>query len=234
MLSLIKSYIDPLSPREKLLNALAAIFAILAVGYALEHVPAHGIALPLLASFGASAFLVFVVPHSPMAQPWPLIGGHLLSATIAAAIAHLVDQPVAAAAFSVGTSVLAMQLLRCLHPPAAATALAIALGGAQFHGAWLQVIGYSVLGSSLLLLAIALTIDRLLLGRRYPLWHSHHPHHSEFQKAHAQDPLQLEEQDFAWALSRMDGIVDVSKEDLIDIYELALEHATERSRAAQR
>src|SRR3546814_15987357 len=34
----------------------------------------------LVAPLGASAVLVFAVPASPLAQPWPVIGGNLLSA----------------------------------------------------------------------------------------------------------------------------------------------------------
>ena len=38
--------------------------------------------LLVLASMGASTFLLFVVPHSPMAQPWPLMAGHLIAAVM--------------------------------------------------------------------------------------------------------------------------------------------------------
>ena len=36
----------------------------------------------IVASMGASAVLLFAVPHGVMSQPWPLIGGHLVSALI--------------------------------------------------------------------------------------------------------------------------------------------------------
>jgi CBS domain-containing membrane protein len=29
----------------------------------------------ILASTGASAMLIFAIPHSPVSQPWPLVGG---------------------------------------------------------------------------------------------------------------------------------------------------------------
>jgi CBS-domain-containing membrane protein len=222
----LKSRIDPLSLKEKGLNASAAAIATLLLGLTLHYVPAGNFKLLLLASMGASTFLLFVVPHSPMAQPWPLVFGHLLSALIGIAFAHAIDDVVIAGACSVGASVLMMQLLRCLHPPGAATALAAGMSGAQFDGMTWQFIGYAVVGNTLLLLLLAYLINNLLLRRRYPIRHSHHPHHAEFQETHRQDPLRLNEEDIEWALSHMDGIVDASKEDLIDIYELAVEHAT--------
>ena len=36
----------------------------------------------LMASLGASAFLMFALPQSPMAQPWAVIAGNTLSALV--------------------------------------------------------------------------------------------------------------------------------------------------------
>ena len=151
MLSLIKSRIDPISLKEKLINALAATFAILILGFALKILPHKTFVLPLIASMGASAFLLFTVPHSPMAQPWPLIGGHLVSAIVAIAITHLTADTILASACVVGGSILAMQLLNCLHPPGAATALAV-MAGTQLPNMDLQFMVYIVLGNALILL----------------------------------------------------------------------------------
>ena len=224
MFSFIKTRIDPVSLKEKVINALAATFAILVLGFALKILPHKTFVLPLIASMGASAFLLFIVPHSPMAQPWPLIGGHLVSAVVAIAISHLIKDTILASACIVGASILAMQLLKCLHPPGAATALA-AMAGAQLQNMDVQFMLYIVLGNTLILLVMAYMINNLLLKRRYPMLKSHHPHHAQFQQSHSQDPLGLNIDDIEWALGQMDGIIDASEEDLIDIYELALEHA---------
>ena len=45
---------------------------------------------------------------------------------------------------------------------------------------------------------------------------------------HLQHP-ELQEADFKWALSQMDGLIDVSAEDLQDIYEFAVERAQARA-----
>lgn len=225
MFSLLKSHIDPLSLKEKGLNALAACLVIMTLGFVLHLLPHEKLHLPLLASMGASAFLLFVVPHSPMAQPGPVIIGQLISAIVGLLCAHFIDNTVIAGACSVGAAVLAMELLRSLHPPGTATALAVGMSGAQLHDAILPFLTYAVLGNILLLLALAYLINNLLLGRRYPTGKSHHPHHEEFDNADKSGLPQLTETDIEWALSQMDGIVDVSKEDLIDIYELAADYA---------
>jgi CBS-domain-containing membrane protein len=43
----------------------------------------------LVASMGASAVLLFAVPHGPLSQPWALFGGHLVSAFIGVACVKL-------------------------------------------------------------------------------------------------------------------------------------------------
>jgi CBS-domain-containing membrane protein len=228
MYSLPSPGTNPLSLRETTLNAVAATMAIAALGYALQLAPISDLRLPLLASMGASAFLLFVVPHSPMAQPRPMIFGQLLSALAGLASAHLVADVVWAGAGAVGTALLAMQLLRSLHPPAAATALALGTSGAHYHDQIGPFLAYAVLGNTLLLLLLTYLVNNLLLHRRYPLRHSHHAHHAEFQKTHDHAAQDLEVDDIEWALEQMDGIIDVSKEDLVDIYELAVEHAEAR------
>lgn len=65
----------PLSTGEKLRSGLAAFGGILLVGLSSSHF-VGGLGLPLMvASMGASAVLLFAAFHSPLAQPWPLLGG---------------------------------------------------------------------------------------------------------------------------------------------------------------
>jgi CBS-domain-containing membrane protein len=59
---------------------------------------------------GASAVLLFAVPHSALAQPWSLVGGHLLSAFIGVSCALLISPPALAAA-AVGLAIGAMYYL---------------------------------------------------------------------------------------------------------------------------
>jgi CBS domain-containing membrane protein len=110
-------------------------------------------ALPLLAApIGASAVLVFAVPASPLAQPWAVIGGNLISATVGLVAGHMIGAPLPATAVAVGLAIAAMSLARCLHPPGGACALLYALGatGAEHWGpAHLATIGLNVLALGL-------------------------------------------------------------------------------------
>jgi CBS domain-containing membrane protein len=86
-------------------------------------------ALPfLIAPIGASAVLVFTVPASPLAQPWPVFGGNVVSACVGVTVAHLIGNPVAAVGVAVAFAILAMSLLRCLHPPSGAVAITAIIG----------------------------------------------------------------------------------------------------------
>ena len=72
--------VDPvnLSLKGKLLSVVTCFSAILAIAWISQQFalsPSHPI---LIASMGASAVIVFLIPNSPLAQPWPLVGGQLV------------------------------------------------------------------------------------------------------------------------------------------------------------
>lgn len=87
-------------------------------------------AMWLMAPVGASAVLVFAVPASPLAQPWPVFGGSILSLLTGLVIGHFVAVPALAAAMAAGSAIAVMLLARCLHPPGGACALVGALAAA--------------------------------------------------------------------------------------------------------
>ncbi len=80
---------------------------------------------------GASAVLLFAVPASPMAQPWPVIGGNVVSALVGVVIAHLLPLSALSAGLAVGGAIALMSILRCLHPPGGAAALVGLFAGAS-------------------------------------------------------------------------------------------------------
>ncbi len=121
----------------------------------------------LVAPMGASAVLLFAVPASPLAQPWSIMGGNLVSATIGVSCAYLFADPVVAAALAVSLSIAAMFALRCIHPPSGAVALTAVLGGPALHDlGYLFVLEPIALQSALLLLAAI--IYHAVTGHRYP------------------------------------------------------------------
>lgn len=188
--------------------------------------------LLVLASMGASTFLLFVVPHSPMAQPWPLMAGHLIAAVMGVSCNYWIAEPVMATALAVGLSVFLMHFLHALHPPAAATAM-IAVIGLPEHSSIAWHFVYSIVTiNATSLLVLSLLINNLLPGRHYPHRDNHHKHHDQFMSKTNNTTI-LNEEDFHWALSKMDAVIDVSETDLVDLYEFALEHAEQRNLNSQ-
>jgi CBS domain-containing membrane protein len=117
----------------------------------------------LMASLGASALLVFVLPGSPMAQPWAVIAGNALSALIGIVVASAVKEPLLAMPIAASLSILGMFVMRCLHPPAAAVALIVVLGHiTHFRYALFPV----MIDSTLLVIAGA--IYNNMTGKKYP------------------------------------------------------------------
>lgn len=87
----------------------------------------------VIAALGASAFIVFARPFDLTARPRNVIGGHLIGFTVGSlcALAPQPSTPVTLIwyALSVGLSVFLMVAFYMQHPPAAATALGVAMRG---------------------------------------------------------------------------------------------------------
>ena len=67
--------------------------------------------------------LVFALPASPLAQPWPVIGGNTTAALVALACVNWLPDGIWLDAFATALAIGAMFSLRCLHPPGGAVAL---------------------------------------------------------------------------------------------------------------
>jgi CBS domain-containing membrane protein len=217
---------DPIPLTEKIRSAVAATAGVLLMGWALRFLPQIVYPLAMLASMAASAALLYAAPHSPMTQPWPLVGGHLFSALVGWACSSIIPDPVIAGAAAVGLSVLIMNLLNCLHPSGAATALIMVLNAESFHQHGWQWLAGTVVANTVLSLLLALIINNLIPGRRYPMRRDGAQHLPPVAGQYAGPG----KNDIEWALTRMDGVIDVSEEDLLEIYRLAAEHARERTR----
>ncbi|NDP48150.1 MAG: HPP family protein [Sulfuriferula multivorans] len=219
----------PLSLGEQFRSSLAALAAILAVGY-LSSLYMVGVGMvALVASMGASAVLLFATPHSPLAQPWPVVGGTLISVFIGITSASLIPDLWIAGAVAVALSILVMHLTHSLHPPGGAVALIVVLGGesirAEGYGFMLAPVGLNLL----LLLVAALLINNLLPGHRYPA----RPVSRIDRKHHHKDltPLSrvgLNRDDLRDALRGLDIYLDISEDDLVQVYDRAGVHAFRR------
>jgi CBS domain-containing membrane protein len=225
----IHSFIKSFSPykstaplSEKFRSGIAGGVAILLLAWALYALPQPSYPLLLLGSMAASAVLLFAAPHSPFAQPWNLVGGHFVSALVGWGCSLIISDPIIAAGVAVGTAIFLMYLLNCLHPPGAATALTLVLSAGQFHEMGWQWVAVILIANVLISLILALLINNLLPGRRYP-----NP------PAAPMPPLDTpsvipEHSDIEWALAQMDSVIDVSAADLATIYDKAQAHAKTR------
>jgi CBS domain-containing membrane protein len=211
---------------EKLRAGLAGGIAILWVGLLFEFIPHAHYPLLILASMGASAVLLFAAPHSPMAQPWNLVIGHIVSALAGWLISYVVKDFVVAAALSVALSILFMHLLDALHPPGAATALGIVLSSGQFHTMGANQFTLLLILNIGTLLTLALIINNLLPGRRYPM-----PPAPTTPKTHYIPLGALTVDDIRQALAGKDSVIDVSEDELLEIANQAVQHAYQRGAA---
>lgn len=174
----------------------------------------------LVAPMGAAAVLVFAVPASPMAQPWPVIGGNTLSAVVGMAAAHVAQRlgsPELAAAIAVAAAIALMLALRCLHPPGGATALMMVLGGMSDP----RFVAYPVLLNAVLLVMAGVVFNNIT-GRAYP----------HIQNAPRED-RQLDA-DLDAILARYNQVLDVSRDDLRHLVAEAQTRAYDRKLAEVR
>lgn len=216
---------DTTGHAEKFISAAGGFIGILLTMWvSLHYLGAQGAAM-LVASMGASAVLLFAVPHGPLSQPWSLLGGHLVSALIGVSCALLVADPLLAAPLAVALAIAAMHYLRCIHPPGGATALTAVAGGSSVHELGYQFVLTPVLLNALILLTTAVVANYAFPWRRYPASLIKPPARNRSAKAAAPD--KLHHGDLEYALREIGSYIDISEEDLIKIYQLAGKHARE-------
>jgi len=235
LLSFLGVEADTTSHAEKLISATGGFVGILLV-IAVSHlfVGDEGVAL-IVASMGASAVLLFAVPHGTLAQPWPLVGGHLVSAVVGVTCARLVSDPLVAAALAVSLSIAAMYYLRCIHPPGGATALTAVVGGPQLHGLGYAFVITPVLLNVALLLVTAIAVNYFFPWRRYPYCMICRQRNRALQEQREQEGeeepaetvTEISHRDLEYALRQIDSYVDVTEDDLTRIYALAAKHSLE-------
>ncbi|MBL7199604.1 MAG: HPP family protein [Anaerolineae bacterium] len=87
----------------------------------------------IIASIGATTFIVFMTPDNPFATPRNVIGGHMVGVVTGAlfALTPRVSPLVEAVwyALAVGMCLFLMAATNTEHPPAAGTALSVAISG---------------------------------------------------------------------------------------------------------
>lgn len=170
--------------------------------------------IPLLvAPMGASAVLLFAVPASPLAQPWSIVGGNLVSATIGVTCAYAIGEPVLAAALAVALSICGMFALRCVHPPSGAVALTAVLGGPAIHALGYRFVLEPIAIQSAALLVAAIAYHAAT-GHRYP--HSGRQARVAVTPNNAANPARdsFTRADLDAVLKRRSEMLDIDPDDL--------------------
>ena len=172
--------------------------------------------LPIIvAPLGASAVLVFAVPASPLAQPWPVVGGNILSTLIGVAMFQAIPNVTIAAGVAVGTAILVMSLCRCLHPPGGAAALTAVIGSAGIHDA-----GYAFAFAPVGINSIALVSIGIFYHRMTALSYPHEPATPAAIMAEV-EPGGVRLADIDAALAETPDAFDIAREDLALLLERA-------------
>lgn len=210
----------PAGHREKLVSALGSLLGIIAIFLVNGLLPSDIAAVPLVASMGASAVLLFATPGSPLTQPWPLVGGHLLSALVGVSCQQLFSDPIIASCVAVPLAIAAMYYLHCIHPPGGATALLAILGGAEVEALGYRFLFDPILVDSLTLLLVAIVVNRLIPWRRYPINGA-----SGGQSSTTPTAADLEQ-----ALAQSRYYLDISPGELAELYRHAVQYAEARQR----
>lgn len=205
------------SQRERLRASAGALLGLL-----LTALVAHALlgdqAIWMVAPVGASAVLLFCLPASPLAQPWSVIGGNVVSALVGAACVQWFGAGTLAIGLATPLAIAAMFALRCLHPPGGAAALMVVIGGPQLHAMGYGFALGPVLLDCVVIVAAAIAYNNLT-GRRYPhkqvLAHPN-PHATKDQVPTARFGFQPEDLDAV--LRQYNQVLDISRDDLEELF----------------
>lgn len=130
----------------------------------------------IVASYGASAVLIYGAIEAPLAQPRALLGGHFIGALLGVCITKLfrllpteeryLELQWLCGSLCTAVAIVAMQITSTTHPPAGATALLAATNTEIRNLGWYYL--PVILLSSTLALVVALLVNNI--QRRYPVF----------------------------------------------------------------
>lgn len=120
--------------KQYILQCLIATGALILVLYFVDYFARTSV----VASIGATAFILFTMPHTNRSKPRFILGGYLagiLSGITGALMIQLISgMPITlAAGVAVGIAMFIMVVFNVEHPPAAAVAFGVALDGFDLY-----------------------------------------------------------------------------------------------------
>jgi len=209
---------EQVSIAEKLVSMLGSILGIYLVCLISYYYTDETGAAYIVPSMGASAVLLFAVPHGKLSQPWALYGGNLISAVIGVSCYKLIPDTFIAAALAVGVAIGSMHLFNCIHPPGGATALAAVIGGDAVHHLGYMFVFLPIFVNVLVLFGVAMLFNSLFPWRRYPV------STMRFTHVKASSPDFVSQASIEKAMREMDVYVDITVEELQALMEKSLKN----------
>ena len=218
------------STAEKLVSACGGFISISLVAYVSFQVTgAEGTAM-LVPSMGATAVLLYAVPHGALSQPWPLFAGNFLSAVVGVSCYQFIPNIYLAAGIAMGLSIGLMHVCRCMHPPGGATAIVAVLGGSSITSLGYDYVLAPIMLNVVIIFIIAVVFNSVFPWRRYPISLMRFTDAPVKVKGEASPQIGREQIDLA--LQDMDLVVDMSSADIQRLISLSLEHAGKQTLAS--
>ncbi|MCW9030951.1 MAG: HPP family protein [Gammaproteobacteria bacterium] len=214
---------NSVSSAEKLASTLGGFVGIFLISWISFYFTGMSGAALIVPSMGASAVLVFAVPHGKLSQPWALFGGHLISAFIGVLCYQLVPDLFLAASLAVGLAIGAMHIFNCIHPPGGATALAAVIGGSAINSLGFEYMLTPVLLNTIVIFLTAVVFNSFFPWRRYPTSMMRFTDTPTIE--HKKPSRYIDKEHIERALSDIDLVIDLSVDDLQQLFALTLEHA---------
>jgi CBS domain-containing membrane protein len=201
---------------EQLVATLGGIVSISLVLLATRALLGAQAALVIVPSLGASAVLIFAAPHSPFAQPWAVMAGHLLSALVGVACWKLVPNATLAAGLAVGLAIGAMHL-------------AAVIGGSAVHE-----LGYAYALNPIALNCAVILVVGVVFNYAFP-WRRYPASLMRYRGAPARqgdNSPTIAERDVVEAMDRLNVVIDVTPGEMSELLRQTLAVARERRDAA--
>lgn len=218
----------PVGHAERIISGIGGFIAIYVIFLFSHDVLGEVGAAIMIASMGASAVLLFAVPHGALSQPWAVIVGHLLSAVIGVACVKVFGATMLSAALAVGLAIAAMHYARAIHPPGGATALTAVIGGEPVHALGFQFVATPVLLNALIIVAVAVVVNGVFAWRRYPAALGRKPAPVAHETAGEAAAGEIAHADFVAALESIGTFVDISEDEFLELRALMREAAAAR------
>lgn len=117
----------------------------------------------VLGSFGASIFILFILPDTPFAQPRNVIGGHFIASLVGLVFFHFISPDWWSMALALATALSLMQFLKVPHPPAGSNPFIVFLVSANWDFLFIPT-----LIGAILIVVVALFYNNFFNDRSYP------------------------------------------------------------------